>query len=178
MALDQDSVEAPGKSEWRITFALIVIGLLSSSIYGVVCWLSAGFLYDLPDIGRPILLTLSLFVTTFLLYVLALRLGVKSRTERPAIVLSFAIVFRVITLFSHPIQEVDIYRYVWDGIVFTSGVSPFDYSPQQVLEASPSVASKDLSELVSLRDSSPAIRQVLERVHFGELPTVYPPSAM
>ena len=76
---------------------------------------------------------------------------------------------------SRPIQEVDIYRYLWDGEVTVAGVSPFRFSPQQIRDAQTAEAlPDDLAALVSLRDDSPAVAEVLARVHYPELPTIYP----
>lgn len=74
------------------------------------------------------------------------------------------------------IEEIDLYRYGWDGAVSTQGVSPFRHSPQQVLASSANDALPDgLARLVRLRDHSPELTAILRRVHFGELPTIYPP---
>src|SRR4029077_9579631 len=68
------------------------------------------------------------------------------------------------------------YRYLWDGSVATQGVSPFRYSPHQVLAAeSGSDLPNELARLVRLRDSVPEMKTILKKVHFGELPTIYPP---
>ena len=42
---------------------------------------------------------------------------------------------RLLLLPSHPIQEIDLYRYIWDGEVSAAGVSPWEFSPAQVLAA-------------------------------------------
>ena len=80
-------------------------------------------------------------------------------------------------LFSYPIQEVDIYRYMWDGEVQTLGVSPFKFSPNQVLSANAATENSDLKKLATHRDSDPAVAEVLGRVHYGQLPTIYPPTS-
>ena len=93
-----------------------------------------------------------------------------------ALIVVPAIAFRLTLLFSDPIEEIDIYRYVWDGAALDSGVSPFQYSPRQILEASVNDGlPADLRQLVVLRDSSPPLDAILRRIHFGDLPTIYPP---
>lgn len=55
-------------------------------------------------------------------------------------------------------------------------MNPFRYTPQQVLASSPNDSlPADLARLVELRERSPELAEILKRVHFGELPTIYPP---
>ena len=155
----------------------VACGVLSAVAYVVITQLSFSFSVEHPPLTRPLRLVLGLFTVAFFFYLIALRNALKLRASGMMIVVAFAIVFRGIVWFSEPIQEVDIYRYLWDGVVSTTGVSPFDYTPLEVLEADvtrPNLP-PELARLVEERDSSPAIRAVLERVHFNELPTVYPP---
>ncbi|MCH8921658.1 MAG: hypothetical protein IIA67_00765 [Planctomycetes bacterium] len=133
---------------------------------------------------RPIPLVLTAFAAVFGLYLWALRTAVLAGGDRrilPVIVIA-AIVFRATLLFTEPIQEVDIYRYMWDGEVVAAGHNPYRYSPQNVAgaaqerQAFPSAEmSGDLAELVSLRSSAPAKATILDRVHHSQYTTVYPP---
>ena len=85
--------------------------------------------------------------------------------------------FRVLLLSSEPIQEVDAYRYLWDGQVAAAAVNPWRFAPRDVLDASSSDSSPSggFEKLVAVRDRCSAMLQILQRVHFGELTTVYPP---
>ncbi len=159
----------------RLT-ALIAAGVISWCLYAGFSWLSRDF--ALADgVDRPILAAVSLLVMAFACYFLALRTAIKADGHRDLIptILIFAAGFRATLLFSQPFQEIDIYRYVWDGEVVVSGVNPFRYSPEDVLSASAGYdLPNDLRKLVTLRDSDPALKAVLETVHFKRLPTVYP----
>jgi len=94
------------------------------------------------------------------------------------LIVGAAIVFRMTMLFSIPIQEVDIYRYFWDGTVTSQGISPFRYPPAQVLAADANDSTDpQLQRLTNLRDGNEAVAEVLRRIHFSELPTVYPPTS-
>ncbi|WP_146505785.1 hypothetical protein [Rubinisphaera italica] len=85
-------------------------------------------------------------------------------------------IFRLILLPSYPIQEVDIYRYLWDGAVVSHGDNPYRLSPQQVLHSQREESSSaELTSLANLKDSSRSLSETLNRIHFGELITVYPP---
>ncbi|TWU06144.1 hypothetical protein Pla52n_18640 [Stieleria varia] len=155
------------------------MGLLvcaSAVIYGWISWLSWRFQYGSDPQQRPTLLTLALFGLLFFVYLLGIRLVRKFSDHRRClqIVIAGSVVFRVTMLFSIPILEIDIYRYIWDGAATSAGVSPFLYSPEKVKNASSTVDDDTLQRLVDLRDHRPSLAAVLDRIHFAELPTVYP----
>lgn len=151
-------------------------------LLGIGCWLcylavaiSARSLHEAGSGDHALLGLLALFGVAFALHLVALRVAIRLPDDRRllAVVWVGAVVFRLTLLLSDSIEEIDLYRYVWDGAVSTQGVSPFRYSPQQVLA---SVADDTLpDDLVRLRDRSPELTEILRRVHFGELPTIYPP---
>jgi hypothetical protein len=157
---------------------LIALGVLSWVIYAAFSWLSRDFGYETPGPQRPILVVLALLAVAFLLHLPALYAAIRADGHRdlvPAIWV-FAIAFRATLLFTEPFQEVDIYRYVWDGQAARAGVSPYRYSPTQVRAADArDPLPDDLRRLVALRDSDPTIATVLARIHHSDLTTVYPP---
>jgi hypothetical protein len=154
-------------------------------LLGFGCWLcylavafSARSLHEAGSGDHALLTLLALFGVAFGLHLVAIRTGLRVPDGRSllAIVWIGAVVFRLTLLLSDSIEEIDLYRYAWDGAVSTQGVSPFRYSPQQVLASSADDAlPDDLARLVRLRESSPELTAILRRVHFGELPTIYPP---
>ena len=159
---------------------LIVLGLISWLLYAAFAWCCQWFGPNIPGTDRPIIAGWSLLVVLFLAHLVALRVAIRTEGHRDllATILIFAAAFRALLLFTEPFQEVDLYRYIWDGHSTIAGVSPFRYAPQQVRTARIHESnSDDLNRLVRLRDESPAVRQILMRVHFGELPTVYPPTS-
>ena len=142
--------------------------------------LSGQSLHEEGSGGHSLLAILALFGVCFACYFAAVGLSLRITPNRAslAILMAAGVIFRGLLLFSDPIEEIDIYRYLWDGATSTSGVSPFRYSPQQVLAASADdELPSDLRRLVALRDRSPVLHEILDRVHFGELPTVYPPAS-
>ena len=168
------------RSQW-----LVGTGVISLLMYVGLAWLSRRFDYGTPGPERPILTALLLLAALFGLYLFQVAL-VFRRSEREdepddglpsatGIVVGFAILFRAVLLLSEPIQEVDAYRYVWDGKVIAAGVSPFRYSPDEVMAADAAHPDDELAALARVRDRSHANRRILSRVHFGELTTVYPP---
>jgi len=167
-----------GSSDRAALKTLAVLAVLSTCLYGLISLMSWRFEFDQPGSERPIVEVLVLFAAAFISYLFAIRIAARARQDRQllAMIVVPAIVFRVVLLFSVPIQEVDIYRYLWDGAVSTTGVSPFRYSPDQVRAAASSVsADEELQELVGMLDREPALVEILRRVHFGQLPTIYPP---
>lgn len=137
-------------------------------------------LHEAPSGNNSLLLQLGLFGVAVACYLAAIRVGIQMPSSRrlSTLIVVPAILFRLTLLISDPIEEIDIYRYLWDGAVLDFGISPFKYSPRQVLEASlDDDVPDDLRELVALRNQSPALHAILGRVHFGDLPTIYPPVA-
>jgi len=55
---------------------------------------------------------------------------VPIRTHGAArLVLGFALLFRLTVLFAPPYQSEDVYRYLWDAKIASSGISPYEYAP-------------------------------------------------
>lgn len=152
-------------------------------LYSVMLFLSREFIHGQDLEHRPIIAVVALFAACFVLYIasIVVALRIHSKHRIGSFVLLWAIGFRGILLFSQPIQEVDIYRYIWDGAVTAIGENPFRYAPQQVRDAAATSDAEsqrmpqDLRRISRMAARSPGLGQILERVHFGELTTVYPP---
>lgn len=170
------NLSAPIRRDHNL-LGLGVLAGFSWTAYLAIAW-SAQSLHETGSGRHSLLLLLALFAVAFACYIVAIRLAVRARQGPPLLMLILAsgILFRGTMLFSNPIEEIDLYRYLWDGAVVTQGVSPFRYSPQQVLAGTNNgELPDDLARLVRLRDSSEEMMTILKRVHFGELPTIYPP---
>ncbi len=166
------------KATSRSLRLLAVLAIVSSGIYATISFLSWRFDVGSSSTQRPIVLVLALFAATFLLHLLAIRSARRAPKGRELLLLILvpAVVFRITLWLSVPIQEIDIYRYLWDGAVSKAGVSPYRFSPRQVREArSRPTVNGDLTRLVALRERTPPLDDILDRVHFAHLPTVYPP---
>ena len=163
-----------------------VSGFVLSFLYGIIAVLSWQFLPAVQTLDRPLLTVIGLFGAASAIYVwICLRVigwpnqpaseDQGSRAQAWRAIVIWAIVFRAIMIGSLPIQEVDLYRYLWDGTVACQGISPFQYSPASVLAAIDSpTGDADLDHLADLAGSNSGIRETLDRVHYAELPTVYP----
>ena len=66
-----------------------------------------------------------------ILYVIAVLVILTQPVNRYTfgIILTFAIAFRLATLFPNPYLSSDIYRYTWDGVVQHAHISPYRYVP-------------------------------------------------
>lgn len=172
--------ETDQADESRAPRWLLVLGGLSTLLYGTVAFLSWQFDFQTAGVDRPLLAVLLLLAACFVCYGLAIAIVMRKPLPTHSLkqIVAAAIVFRIVMLFSLPIQEVDLYRYLWDGAVCAEGVSPFAYSPAVVkLADQTSTDDKRLRRLVNLLDREPAMAEVLDHVHFAELPTIYPPTS-
>ncbi len=163
---------------------LAILAVISAAIYSSIRILSVDFAYisDVQRIDRPILLVLFLFTAAFVVYLFASVIASRMQSGPPVWALIYipAIIFRCTMLWSEPIQEIDIYRYLWDGAVAHAGVSPFEYSPAEVLAAAKQQyvdqnAPADFQKIVQLAQSQPPLQDILSRIGYSEIRTVYPP---
>ena len=157
---------------------LLAMAVAQAVLYSVIAWLSGAFAYGTNEVERPILAMLALFAATFALYFAAIRVAIRCpETWRLGwAIIAPALLFRCILVPTDPIQEIDVYRYLWDGAVSARGLNPYRFAPAQVSAVdSEIVLNEELRSLVRLRDSSPAMAEVLGRIHYADLTTVYPP---
>ena len=178
-ANDADAPAAKRESAYLI--ALAVLAFVSWIAYLRIARLSPLFDYYAPTEARPIVQVLLLLALSFICYLGAIWLiqRVPGDWRMWSTLVGGAGIFSVTLLASTPIQEVDIYRYIWDGAVVSQGVSPFRFSPKLVncARAEDESLPEDLRSLAAYRDDHSAMAETLSRVHFSELPTVYPPTS-
>ena len=48
------------------------------------------------------------------------------------LILGVGLTCRILLVFSVPIQELDLYRYIWDGATISESVSPYSYPPKEI----------------------------------------------
>ena len=113
-------------------------------------YLAAGWVWLHPQavgVARwPTLWMVAIYLIASLAWLAAIVTAVRLDLSDPAVrarllrtIVAAALCFRVIHLAIPPILELDVYRYMWDGIVSNAGVSPYRYSPAQVLANDTSV---------------------------------------
>ncbi|RPI22697.1 MAG: DUF2029 domain-containing protein [Acidobacteria bacterium] len=107
-------------------------------------------------------------VTVHLVAVLASRKLPNSRSALWFMV-ALALLLRGVVCFTPESREADYYRYMWDGALSAHGVSPYRFSPAQILRGE-----ADSAQVRLLAEEG---HQVLARVNHPELRTLYPPVA-
>lgn len=78
-------------------------------------------------------------------------------------IIRFAILFRILCIFSLPCYEDDFYRYLWDGYVLNLGISPYNFAPEKFFE---------------MENLSLEAMEILDQINNPQLPTVYGPVAI
>ena len=133
-------------------------------------WISFQFRYGEGHADRPILTFVLLYAcawTGFFLGYLQLRRG--ERKAPLLLILATALVARFLLLPSGLIQENDVYRYVLDGQVLLAGENPYEQSPSELSLLPPEPLERALS--------GPAAKEVISRIGYADIPTLYPPAA-
>lgn len=99
-----------------------------------------------------------------ILYIAAVAVVLTQPTNRWTfrIIVAFAVLARLATLFADPFLSSDIYRYVWDGVVQHAHVSPYRYAPGN-------------AALMFLREPNQDIFDNINRRDYAR--TIYPPVA-
>ena len=159
---------------------LFWIGSLFLLCFVAISFLSSPFEYG-SSVDRPILIVTGILILSSGIAFYGLVDAIKiSTTNRHAsrrltvLVIGIALSARLVALFTCPILEIDYYRYMWDGKVLAAGISPYDYAPEQILDATPDVEG-ELRELNSLAARTESNHTILSRIHFARLTTLYPP---
>ena len=168
-----------GGFSWLLGFA----GLVLLGIFLYLARLSEDpvFRHGQGHEARPVgALVVSLLFAGAVYFLVAL--AALRRAPALAPVLLFGVLFRLALIESRPLQEDDIYRYVWDGKVVAAGLDPYVASPRDVL-VFPEVRSRgedagwrsrQLERLSELARSSEENLVVLQRVNNANHSTIYP----
>ena len=175
--MNEHTESSAGSSEFRNLRVLQICGGLIWMICLAICVLSQRFSWGQHYQGRPVWLFVGLMTVAFLVQLIAFRAAVRlrSRAGVARLIVFLGIAYRLVLLPSHPIQEVDIYRYMWDGAVVAHGDNPYRFSPQDVLQARDPFGDAALASVCGVRDSSAQLADTLSRVHYADLTTIYPP---
>ena len=160
-----------------IVFRVLIVA--SAVLYGTISLLSRRFATEVPEVERPTILMLALLAAAFGLYWSAIAVAIRLPASRRLIVaiVGSACLFRAVLIPSTPMHEIDVYRYIWDGAVGAESISPYRYTPQQVLAAAELPADavdEELRRLVALLANDDGLRECLLRIHYAELPSPYP----
>lgn len=156
---------------------------------GYIAFLGPELALDDPK-SRPVLSMIAAFIVASVLYLVACWRSIFSATEKNGsglglgLIVGFAILFRIILLFTDPILEIDLYRYIWDGEVAATIGDPYEYAPVEFLQwryseeyQIPFLRSEKEQQWLQefAEQQSSGMQQVLQRIHFGQFTSPYPP---
>ena len=195
-------MESNNESETSCLRIVAGCGLTVLAAFVVVFFLSKPFEYG-SELPRPILAVTGalLFASfaTFLGLINALKVSEFQRKNLLLVVLALAVSTRIVALFTCPILEIDYYRYLWDGKVLAENLSPYEFSPAAVLDGltgGKTLPSEGVNLLNNATDAefetgvneqerlrrfdelsilSESNHTILNRIHYKELTTIYPP---
>ena len=158
-------------------FGSTVLGALSLINYILIAWLSHSFIYGQGHQERPIGGFVCLYFVACSVYAVAVWRVQRQVCGRGsvALVMFFAVLFRLVFFFSEPIQEDDFYRYLWDGKVVASGLNPYRFAPLDV-QMSAGIDGP-IQPYRDIADEDEQFAFVLSRVNHPGVPTIYPPVA-
>ena len=115
---------------------LSLLGLAILLIFLAIALMSEPFKYK-SGLTRPVgAVVIMLFMATGVAFAaLKCAIAIEQAQRRAILLIScFALSLRALGILTTPIMEIDYYRYLWDGKVLATGVSPYRYSPSDVLE--------------------------------------------
>lgn len=149
---------------WLAAASTLVIAAVGWSV------LSAQFEYGRGHAERPILDFFALYALAWAAYLAGFFLLKRRSGKGPVgIILVAGFAARLVLLPSNLIQENDVYRYVLDGNVILHGGNPYQHSPLVLPELAEPQLKRELKQ--------PDAQQVLSRVGYPHVHTIYPPAA-
>jgi hypothetical protein len=157
------------KVAWAIPAAGILIGLLLWTVSGM----SEALAVHKPAQPRLVAAFVALMAAAGAIYSAA-ALFCRQAAEAPALrtwIVVIALGLRLTMVTGTPILEDDHYRYLWDGALVAHGLNPYSYSPGEIRQEALSGGSAPRVDLA--RQSG----DILERVNYPGLRTIYPPVA-
>lgn len=145
----------------RINKKLVLVNLLLVALgFGMYLLFNQALFYI--NTTGEIIWIIAVIIGQAIVYLLAAWIVWHTHSARSTlfIVIAFAVLFRLILLFTPPVLSSDIYRYIWDGRVQAAGINPYRYIPAD-------------ESLAHLRDK--AIYPRINRPNYAN--TIYPPVA-
>lgn len=158
---------------------LFALGLLSGILYCLLVWFGPTYSLSVDTANRPILSVIGIYVLLSFLYLLAINKAIRVPDSRWLIgwMLATSLLFRMLLLMTPPFQEIDIYRYLWDGAVTSAGYNPYDVTPQEIVDRLEGLPNNqiEVQALYELVSSDKSLEDIVRTIHYAELPSPYPP---
>jgi len=170
---DNHTQNSPRLSQAEGTLNIIIIlsGIVLIGLFALIWYKSPEFSIEIPLENQPVILLVSILVLSGALYLLTIRktLNISLGKNYLLWIVAAGIAMRVLMMASTPILEDDYFRYLWDGGVTASGINPYTYSPEDIIEESGVP-----TELTRLGEDA---GRVLSGINNPEVRTIYPPVA-
>jgi len=174
--------------------SVLIFGVISTALYLGIWGLSLQFNWGEGYANRPIPAYLALYFLLFALYAVFCNHILEAKQENKRVFWSIVVlglVFRAAIFPAQQIQEDDVYRYLWDGKVFSKGINPFKFAPSEISYATEfrirhpiayraeydEQSRSELDFLDDLRWESQTALIFFERINHPDVPTIYPPLA-
>ena len=160
---------------------LWLLASLSLGCYALLLLLGPKYALEVDCKDRPLLGALALYAAASVFYLMALRTAVQKQSSwrLGAWIVGVAVVMRLLLLPTPPLQEIDIYRYLWDGAVVAQGEDPYALPPATVLnhiDAEDAASLEDrLARVASIARDRPGLEEALRTIHYAWLTSPYPP---
>ena len=176
--------------EWSLHFLLLVAGgiwILWRVVF--LKLLSDDFAYETKFLDRPVVGMYMQLADANAAYLLVCGLVLFAWRKLPpwaslGTIFAFAIAFRILLVVTHPILEIDLYRYIWDGKVALETHDPYTYSPREFVQGQweekyYTEFHRSEEEKEKLKEfyekQTPGAQLVAQRIHFSEYTSPYPP---
>ena len=156
-------------SKWR----RCAWGICGIALVGLMCMTGVqGYMRSMGHpVGESVFLRIALGVAGGVIYCV----GIVARPRRRIAWGDVAIMLVVAAAMRAPFWSIpreplsDCTRYLWDGAVTASGVSPYRYAPADVAQGGPADS--------LLIEVTPKARELLDEINYPHLRTIYPPVA-
>lgn len=138
-----------------------------------LAWISPEFGIERDLIDKPVAGFVALELAAGAVFLLAIYGVVAGSDQTPRRLLWIILAglgMRLAMIASMPMLESDFFRYLWDGAVVANGMNPYRYAPEQVVQGTQDIP----PELINLAANS---GEVIHRINYPHLKTVYPPVA-
>ncbi|MGB7291099.1 MAG: glycosyltransferase family 87 protein [Thermodesulfobacteriota bacterium] len=158
----------------RSHYLLASAGVLLIAATTVITLISSHFALDTLPTEQPVILLVSLMIFTGIIYLAISRFFNNLIPSKRALIfiIGVGLALRIITIASTPILEGDYFRYLWDGAVLSKGLSPYEYSPEHVLDGNNARAIPP-----ALKNLAKESGEIIHRINHPQLKTIYPPIA-
>jgi len=147
----------------------VISGLILLMYSAGVTWLSRFFEMGTIQNERPVLFFVVISLIAFGAYFFVVETMRKTDFKLPARlwlwILGIAVLSRLLLMFSHPIQETDSYRYLWDGHQVLQKANPYQKSPEMAFNSSSNL------------NGSNEIQNLYSFINYPQIRTIYPPLA-